>query len=700
MNDKTQSLLNALDLSRPELAGVTAAANPAEELLRRLSGPPRPRFRFEYDRKADILAFLREHDGAWRRFDTAAADRVAALTLDQAKGPRALAGVAELGKAWWATGNPAYGAAFERFYRSVPTGDMFNWYSFNGAQGALELSAWFLLLDCPGFTTEGRVAFLDHLQAITADAWDTHTSTWAQVGLGTEGHNWYLHGSQVLPLTGLLFPEFKRAAFFLRSGAGIFEEHMRGHYKADGGARETTPGYQLSSLPGLWDFYLIAQRNGFPLSPDYKERLLNATRFLLRIMSPDGGLPSFGDTVPGPGTLTRVAAIAVALTADGECKWFAERCRKQLAGDDVQTPGRLPTAAFWDVGLAGAATYAETRAKDPAFVSVLMGPTGYAALRNADGPAADYMAVAAADRGPIVTSHGHNEVFSLDVHAMGTRFIGERGCAPYGTSPGRDYDQKTEAHTCLAVEGMEQAPLAGEWRWQGHVIPAVRRWITTPDHDFFHGVHEGYYRYPEHRMLHARKIVFVKSEPGYWIVFDWIESDTENNVAAYFHGCVEGRLDGQTIILGTDKGPRLAVFPPADEPVKAERVSSDGLAAYIGEKKLDPTTYPCFAYRKRTASDCLVWALVPLSGKQPPPSMVRLPVEMNGKAVDPYRAAAVRLTFPGHTDTLCLSHTEYDTEMKFGNNTTWGIMAFNRTAPDGTSLLAFEHTVRDGICGR
>lgn len=697
---KVRSLMQAVDLTRPELIPVAQAADPAEALVRHLALPPRARFRFEYERKPEMLGFLRETYGAWRRFKTKEADRIAGLTISQAQGPRALAGIAELGRAWWATGNPAYGAAFERFYTSVPTGQMFNWGAFNGAQGALELDAWFLLQDCPGFTPEGRIAFLDHLRAIADDAWDANTSGWDQLGLGPEGHNWYLHGSQVLPAFGLLFPEFKRAPFLLRTGAGIFEEHLRGHYKADGGARETTLGYQSSSLPGLWDFYLFAQRNGYPLSPGFADRLLKATRFLLDLMSPDGGLPSFGDTVPAPGSLTAVAATAAALTGDGACKWFAERCRRQVAGDETETPGQIPSGAFWRVGLAGAATYAETRARNPGFVSVLMGPTGYAALRSAETRDADYLAVAAADRGPIVTSHGHNEVFSLDVHAMGTRFIGEMGCAPYGKSPGRDYDQKTEAHSCLAIEGMEQAPLADEWRWKGHVIPVVRRWITESTHDFFHGVHEGYYHYPEHRTLHARKILFIKTEPRYWIVFDWLESDTPNKVAAYFHGCVEGQLNGSMILLGKGRGPRLAVFPPVGDKVKVEKVGTAGLKAYIREKKLDPQTYPCFAYRKKTASDCLVWAMVPLAGGQKPPVLTRLPVCMNGKPVDPHQAVALQIKFRDQTDTICVSHTEYDAEMAWGGLTRWGILAFQRTMNNGRTSMDLTYTVRDGVCGR
>jgi len=718
--EKAKHLMECVDWGRPELAAVRAAADPAAAFMAHLARPPRPRFRFEYERKAEVLAFLRENYAAWSSYDTAEADRVAALTVEEAQGPRALSAVPELGRAWWATGDARYGAAFERFYLAVPTGQMFNWSEFNGTQGAIELDAYFLLLDCPGFTTQGRIAFLDHLHAIAADAWDTHTSRWNQLMLGPEGHNWYLHGMHVLPLVGLLFPEFRRADFFLRTGWSVVEEHVRGHLKADGGARETTLGYQAGSMLNLWDFYLHAHRNGYPTSEGFADRLLNATKFLLRLASPQGGLPSFGDGGHSAGGLTRLAAVAAALTGDGECKWYAERFRLHLPGGahdadarrrsargaewmrtpGGETPGEIPLCAFWDVGLVGAATYARTRPRDPDHTSVLMGATGYAAMRDGDGPGACYMAMAAADRGPIVTSHGHNDIFAVEVHAAGVRFLGEMGCAPYGKSPGRMYDQSTEAHNCLAIEGMEQTPIVDEWRWAGCTIPAVRRWMSEDTHDFFHGVHEGYYRYPQHQTLHARKVLFVKAQPAYWVVMDWLESDVENTYCAYFHGCVPGRLEGLRIVLGEEGGVRLAVIPPEGDDISAERVSSEGLRAYMSEKELEPESYPCFVYRKRAASDCFVWVLMPLAAGQGMPQVRRLAVKLNGAEAAPHTACAVEVAFAGHTDRLCVSHKDFDARLDFGDESAWGHLAFRRARADGVILLSFEHTMADGVCGR
>ncbi len=693
---KAERLMRCIDRSRPELAMVKTA----EELVAHLAKPPRPRFRFEYERKSEILAFLQKHYEAWRKFDTRKADRLCSLTIEQAQGPRALATIPELGKAWWATGDGKYGAAFERFYREVPTGKMFNWHEFNGLQAAIELDAFFLLLDCPQFTTEGRIAYLDHLHAITADAWDTHTSRWQQLTLGPEGHNWYLHGMHVLPLFGLLFPEFKRSEFFLRTGWSVVEEHVRAHFKADGGARETCMGYQTYSMCNLWDFYLVARRNGHPVLERYVETVLNGTKFLLRLMTPQGGMPSYGDSEHSAGGYTQLAAIAAAATGDRECKWYAEYCRRQNCGGKKETEGQIPSCAFWDVGLEGAATYDSIRAKNPHPVSVLMGPTGYAAMRGSGSPDACYMAVAAADRGPIVTSHGHNDVFSLEVHAAGVRFVGEEGCAPYGTSAGRMYDESTEAHSTLTIKGMEQAPILSEWRWDGRVIPCVRRWISEDTHDFFHGVHEGFYHYGRHETLHARKIFFIKTPPSYWIVLDWVESSVKNEYRILYHGCVPGSIKGSTVILGDEGKPRLAIIQPGPDPLKVERIRSKGLAAYTREKNLDAERYPCFMFSKKAASDCFVSAIIPLAKGESAPKIGNLPVSVNGIAEDAHGASAVEISFSTHVDVLCVSHKDFDADLEFGPHRAWGHLAFRRLNKAGKTELSIEHTMADGICGR
>jgi len=692
ISDKAAHLLHGIDLTRPELASVRDAADPAAALLAHLQTPPRGRFLFEYERKAEMLAFLREQYAGWRHFDTAAADRLAAFTIPQAQGPRATANVSALGRAWWATGNPAYGAAFQRFYLETETGGMFNWDDFNGSQVAHEIPAWLLLQDCPGFTAEGRIAFLDHLYAIVEDAWDGRTSQWRQIGLGSEGHNWYIHGVHGVPYFALLFPEFTRSREFLRTGWSVVEEHVRGHYRADGGARETTPGYQQGTMLCLWELYLVARRNGHPVAARFEETLLNATRFLLRLMTPDGSVPAYGDSHYDAGGLTTLAATAAAISGDRECKWYAEYCRAFRDGVCEETPGQLPEAAFWLTGLEGSAAYEETRAKDPRQVSILLGDTGYAALRDDDC----YLAIAAADRGPIVTSHGHNDIFSVEVHANSERFLGQPGIAPYGESPGRDYDESTASHSVLTLAGVEQAAITGEWRWSQTVIPAVPRWISEETHDFFHGVHEGFYRWPEHQVLHARKVFFMKSAPSYWVIIDWLDADVECDYEIYFQACRPGRSDGANIRLGREGHSHLTIVPPAEDGLSPERVQSEGYAAYCRETNVSPDDYPAFVYKKRAGATSFAWVLAPGEA----PAVRRLPVSLNGAPQDAWGATALEIRFPGCTDLLCVSHRDFDGVLDYASYQAFGFLSFRRLLSDGTEALAIDHTMADGRCGR
>jgi len=78
--------------------------------------------------------------------------------------------------------------------------------------------------------------------------------------------------------------------------------------------------------------------------------------------------------------------MAAALTGDGECKWYAQQYRKHLPEADGEDSGQIPQCAFWAVGLEAARTYADASARNPNHISVLMGQTGYAAMRNGEGP--------------------------------------------------------------------------------------------------------------------------------------------------------------------------------------------------------------------------------------------------------------------------------------------------------------------------
>jgi len=693
---------NATDPKKQQIQARLTPEADAQSLIEKLYTLPRPAYLFEIDRKSDIVAFMDEQYDDWRSRSCKAAERFANMTLEDAKQPRAMASIATVGRAWWATDDPNYGSVFERLYRKTKTGDLFNWDSFAGAQGAVELPAHLMLLDCDGYSTDGRIAFLDHLFAVTESAWDEHTSQWSPLMLGPEGHNWYLHGIEAVPYVGQLFPELKRADFFLKTGWSVLEEHLRGNYHRDGGSRETTPGYHLGSMIHLWCLYWLAQRNNLPVSAQFEQRLLRATHFMIHLMTPTGAAPSFGDTGTKTPPFVTLMATAAAVSGDPLCKWAAERARQCDSSDTSKTAGQIPESAFWHVGLAGAERYTQAKAQPPQTRSVCLPDTGFTVMRESWDKNAAYMAINTAARGPIVTSHGHNDIFSFDLCASGTRFLGQLTIAPYGTSLGRDYDQATRAHNCLNVRGEEQIPIENEWRWNGCVLPRICRWDVHESLEFFHGVHEGFYR-PKRQILHERKVVFIKQDqkdgadtmPGYWVIFDRVVSDTEETYDVWFHGCVPGSQEADSLLFHGADDVNLTISPPAGDELELSRDDSPEFHALCDEAKIDPTTNPAFAYSTTAMSCCFVWVLMPLQPGEQRPIVERLPVTMNGESAPVHDATAVRIQHRGLTDELCINHKNYDADLVAGDECHgWGQLILRRTA-SGKELKRVVRTAND-----
>lgn len=703
ITEKATKVLAQVDWRRRELAEIRDTERSVETLMAHLGRQPRPSYNVELTRKADILAFLSEHYPRWRAFDTAEADR---LVDDLPKNPKAARGVGELGIAWWATGDPRYGAAFDRLFRENDTGSVMADWHFRALAASSDLRAYLLLQDCPGLTLEGRIAFFDHLLAMCNGAFDEVLMGYNHRLLGTNGHNYWVNSSIALPEVGMLFPEFARSPFFLRTGDSVMEEHLRNNYKADGGSRETAFAYQGYEMLLLWTLLMLQERNGAPVSPLFRERIDLCTRFILRLMTPQGGLPKFGDMSHLPGELTQLAAVATAATGDGAFKWYAEYARRFLPRAEGETPGALPYVAFWQCGLAGAEIYERTAITAGDGASVLMAPTGLAVLRDGAAPDASFLAIIAAERGPIVTSHGHSDVFSLDVWAAGDRFIGEPSCKQYGYSEGRKYELSTASKSTVVVNGRSQVGMPAPWRFDGLVLPTVVRWIRAATHDFFHGAHEAYYRHKVNETLHERKIFFLKSTPeqpapGYWVVLDYLESGQENDYVISFQGLHPGEISGLTGLMRAPSGTGFAIVPPEGDSLTVEIDHSPARQAFQREYGFVPEQYPCFAYRRRAADACLAWVLVPLASGRSVPAVRRLPVRLDNLDLPHMAAVALEINFGEYRDLLCISHKEFDCQLTFAGESYWGLLAFRRyNARGGACRLAFENRVSDGVCGR
>lgn len=648
---------------------------------------PRRRCYLDIQNKAKVIAYLDTHYQGWREQACNQAARFLTMTLQEAKGNRAMSGITALGIAWWATDDPKYGKAYEQHYLQTATGELFNWGAFAGAQATAELPAHLMLTDCPGYSQEGRLAVLDHLLELNRIAWEERTSKWGVLSLGPEGHNWYIHGIDCLPYVGTLFPELTQADFYRQISWNLIEEHLRGNYHRDGGSRERTPGYHGGSVRIMWTIYAMMKRNAhlthWQPSPVFESQLLRATHFLVNLMTPKGDLPAFGDSYTLPGALASIFALAAAVSGDGLCKWAAEQSQTSVRNDNHLAQGQLPLGAFWALGEEGASAYAKVVAKPPTGKSIFLPYSGFGVMRESWDNDAACMLINAAPRGSIVTSHEHNDLFSFDLYANDTRFLGQAGIAPYNTTPGRDYDVSTRAHNTLTLQGEEQLPIVNQWRWDGRVIPAIRRWDISEHLEIFQGVHEGFCK-PERQVLHERKIVFVKQNPqedqnntlpSYWVIFDRVITEDQLPCEIWFHGCVPGTIQSgsanpgsanqgaSNLLFDAGDGKMLGICPPVGDELGLRQDESDEVKAYAQEAKFDLQKHPAFCYDAKVGSHVFVWVLMPVTSAKDLPRVERIKGYINGSLREHDPMTAVRIRHRHGVDELYASHLMHDALM-------------------------------------
>src|SRR5262249_13199496 len=132
---------------------------------------------------------------------------------------------------------------------------------------------------------------------------------------------------------------------------------------------------------------------------------------------------------------------------------------------------------------------------------------------------ADYLAVEASLRGPVVTSHGHGAIFDLCLYARGRHILVGNGKGPDGTmAPERSWRVSSASHNVATVDGQDHLPLRSVYRFSQTVVPTVDVWRSERKYAYFAGNHEAYERLEQKVSGAWRKIFYLRD--NYWILID------------------------------------------------------------------------------------------------------------------------------------------------------------------------------------
>lgn len=592
---ESDALIKSLDLTRPDMAKVKAAADLgdmaaarkafAQHLRTRTNvvwyfdpaSPPKDLTSEEMEEaqtalrhEFTILHVPWRFDGPinWRFNPTTLPDSKVAVTHEWTWGLNRHTFWPMLAKAYLATGDAKYGrevasqiadwCARNPAPEQVPPRYFSPWRQIEA--GLRMCRSWpesfFLLVNSP------RV-FPDDVMLAMVETMRDHAEFLAK--FPTRG-NWLTMESNGLFHVGTLFPEFKRARAWRDLAIARQREQLDIQVYPDGAQIELAPGYHNVALRMFVKTLDLAERNRVPVPDGYREALQRMFDMNLWVMMPDRTSPDFNDSGRGGG----VHMLEQGLT------YFPDRQDwKWLVTDGQEGQAPKETSHFFPY--AGWAVMRSDWSRDARCLIMEGGPFGF--------------------------SHQHEDKLSFIMDAYGAHLVAEAGIYPYFQSKSRDYSIGAPGHNVVFVDGLGQHRYGRAKEKYLTQQPLDLGWRTTPEFDYVAaeygtGEVETWGAKDQRGFVHTRRILFMK--PDYWVVIDTVvpSDDAEHTYAAAFHlDAPDARMDpaSKRITTINPDRPTVAIVP----------LPVDGLDVSIVKGETQPT------YRGWIANDTLELQAVP-----------------------------------------------------------------------------------------
>ena len=222
------------------------------------------------------------------------------------------------------------------------------------------------------------------------------------------------------------FPEFKESRRWMELAMDRLSGNLVAQVTPDGVQREWSGGYHSGVLRDALEIMERMETSGIEVRETYRDRVRGMFEYIYGIATPDLGYPMFGDT---------------ARTID-------------LPPDRAQWPlyGTLMQGAevFGDPKYAARATLNLEHL--PPQASCAFRDAGMYALRNAWGPEQIYLALHCSP--PAISGHDQPDNGTFELYAFGRWLMTDSGYYTYGHDPeGRNWHRQTRVHQTLTLDG-------------------------------------------------------------------------------------------------------------------------------------------------------------------------------------------------------------------------------------------------------
>jgi hypothetical protein len=433
-----------------------------------------------------------------------------------------------LGRAYWHTGDERYAETFARhlhdWTEANPPKLGINWAS--SLEVAFRAISWLWSLrffkDSPHLSPALYLRALKFLHA-HARHLETYLSTYFSP-------NTHLTGEALgLFYLGTQLPEFRAAARWRETGAGILLRQLERHVRPDGVYFEQSSYYHRYTTDFYIHFLLLLKRSGAPREAVVEEKLVALLDHLMHITLPDGTTPLFGDDDGG-----RLAWLDERPADDFRATLATGAALFKRADYKFVAAATATEETLWLAGARGLSEFDELAAVPPAEGSRAFNDGGYYVMRDGWTAESNCLLIDCGPHGSLNGAHAHADALSLiTVASHGRTALVDSGTYTYTGSPAqRDEFRATAAHNTLTVDGQSSSVAESAFRWRQTARAACRVWLSRTRFDLFEGEHDGYLRLSA-PATHARSILFLKGD--YWIVRDRVESVGAHDYALHFH---------------------------------------------------------------------------------------------------------------------------------------------------------------------
>ncbi len=431
-----------------------------------------------------------------------------------------------LGKAYWYTGDERYAATFVEhlmdWMGANPPKSGMNWAS--SLEVAFRVISWiwglYFFRTAPSLTP---AVFLQALKFLYLQG--RHIETYPSIYYSPNTH---LTGEALgLLYLGTLFPEFRCARRWQRTGWAILVEQLEKHVRPDGSYFEQSTYYHRYTTDFCLHLSVLGQLNGLPVEAAIHERLQRLLDHLMYITQPDGRTPLVGDDDGGRllSLDERAADDFRAALATGAVL-FNRRDYRYVAGEAAEE-------TVWLLGCAGLRVFDELQGEPPRATSRAFADGGYYVMRDGWAKDASSLLVDGGPHGALSGGHAHADALGFTLVTRGKAVLVDPGTYTY-TSPvkRRDHFRSTAAHNTVTVADQSSSVPGGPFSWRHVAQSSLIAWTSGVQCDYFEAMQDGYARLtPPAR--HYRAVLFLKG--AYWVVRDRIVTDGDHDIALHLH---------------------------------------------------------------------------------------------------------------------------------------------------------------------